>query len=915
MPNRRKIPTVLTGKRRIIFAKICAIAVAQAGLAAASAFLIRDIFDALNANGQAWPTETLAALAVLALVAVAMAWCRFAERTGAEVLGQRYVHILRLKLFDHLSGQPLHRLQGGTRGGHLLRFIGDLNAIRQWISLGLARLSVSLLMAVDSLAALGFINFRLALTVAIAIFVGGYISFLLGNRLHDAARTSRRNRARLASDITERISMMPVIQAFSQVTRERRRLARRGRRLRKSMIKRARVVGSLRGVSELVTGLAVVAILAVGGIEINAGRASAGSLLAAMSILGMLTPALRNLSRCLEYWHTYRISVERIETFLATPLVDNTEQKAYCDLKPGPGKIEFDNVHADNRLRGITAMARAGSIITIVGPNGGGKSTLLSLVSRFLQPTSGRILIDGQDISTCTIQSLRSAIGMVSADLALMRGTIKRNICYRCPSATQAELERVCDLCGITDMLTDFPLGLEARVFEGGTNLSLGQRQRIALARALIGEPRILLLDEADANLDPGSMELIDRVLKSFAGTVIVASHRMERIMHAARIWHVADGQIIETSTASNLLQHKGPTFELLADVIMPLQHSIRQHNGQSGNELSQAKTTTTTPVDCVERITRHPIERRRLDRVKVLTSQLEPRCPYLLYTPETVNKNLPVLVTVHGISCNAEEHIDAFAEYADRFGFIVVAPVFAKAAYAGYQRFGYSKRNSSQRSDLALCAIMDDVAEQTGFDTAKFLLFGYSGGGQFAHRFAMAYPDRVISTALGAPGWFSYPSTAAPFPRGLRGVKAALELDFEPERFLTVPMMVCVGEHDTQRDPALNTSARIDSQQGKTRFERGERWVQVMRKHARNCGYDTRYEFHSLLQSTHDFAQCTQNGGMIERVLKFFQLDIDVSLTQEKEVDTRATHQFTPMEHIVTTTAKVLKFERSNKS
>jgi len=891
MPNRRKIPTVLTGKRRVIFAKICAIALAQVFLAAATAFLIRDIFDTLGKNGENWPTTTLIALGVLALIAMTMAWCRFAERTNAEVLGQRYIHVLRLKLFDHLSGQPLHRLQGGTRGGHLLRFIGDLNAIRQWISLGLARLSVSLLMAVGSLAALGFMNFRLALTVAVAIIVGGVVSLLLGNKLHDAARISRRNRARLASDITERISMMPVIQAFSQVSRERRRLARRGRTLRKSMIERARVVGSLRGVSELVTGLAVVAILAVGGMEISAGRASAGSLLAAMSILGMLTPALRNLSRSLEYWHTYRISVERIETFLATPLVDNIEQNDYCDLKPGPGKIEFDNVHADTRLQGITAMAQAGSIITIVGPNGGGKSTLLSLVSRFIQPTSGRILIDGQDISTCTIQSLRSAIGMVSADLPLMRGTIKRNICYRCPSATQAELERVCELCGITEMLRDFPQGLDARVFEGGTNLSLGQRQRIALARALIGKPRILLLDEADANLDPRSMELIDRVLKSFEGTVIVASHRMERIMRAAQIWHIAEGEIIETSNASDLLLGQGPTFGLLADVIVPLQHTLKQHTikpptGQSSN--------TTAPADFAKMLARNPVGRRRLDRVKVMTSRSEPLCPYLLYIPETVDPSLPVLVTVHGISCNAEEHIDAFASYADRFGFIVVAPVFTRDAFAGYQRFGFSKRSSSQRSDLALHAIMDDVAEQTGCDTDKFLLFGYSGGGQFAHRFAMAYPDRIISAALGAPGWYSFPSKSAPFPRGLQGTKATFGLELQPEKFLAVPMMVCVGENDTERDPALNTSSRIDARQGKTRFERGERWVQAMRKRARNLGYDTAYEFCSLPQSGHAFKQCTEQGRMIEYVVTFFQLGAGASPARKKSKIPTIIHQKT---------------------
>jgi len=885
--SKRRIPAALKGKRRIIFAKLCTIALAQVGLAAATAFLIRNIFDALYSNGDGWSQSTYQALALLALIATAMAWCRFAERTSAEVLGQRYVHTLRLKLFDHLSAQPLQQLQGGTRGGHLLRFIGDLNAIRQWISLGLARLSVASFMAVGSLAALSIMSWRLAATVGIAITIGAMISLLLGNRMREAARRSRRDRARLASDISERIALMPVVQAFSQVRRERRRVARKGRILRKSMILRARVIGSLRGVSELVTGLAVVAILAVGGNEIVAGRATAGSLLAAMSILGMLTPSLRDLSRSLEYWHTYKIAVDRIEAFLATPTIDDKGKKDIIKLEHGPGKIEFIDVHADNRLSGISATAEAGSVITIVGPNGGGKSTLLSLASRFLEPTSGSVLIDGQDINLRSVRSLRSAVGMVSADLPLMRGTIKRNICYRRPNASLAELEQVCEVCGIIEMLENFPKGLETRVFENGTNLSLGQRQRIALARALIGNPRILLLDEADANLDPGSMQLIDTVLDSFKGTVIVASHRVERIMQAAQIWHVAKGKIIETGTAPQLLSQDGPTLRLLASAIKPRHAQSELHSTYADMKHLTDKSTSglSHPISLLP-VVAAPAGRRRLDRIQVRNSQSTPPCSYLLYVPENVNNKLPVLVCVHGISCNAKEHIEAFSEYADQLGFIIVAPVFSKVDFAGYQRFGFSKRNPGQRSDLALHAIMDDVGKQTGCDTNKFLLFGYSGGGQFAHRFAMAYPERIISAALGAPGWFSYPTKNAPFPRGLRGAKSALDIEFKSEKFLKVPMMVCVGEHDIRRDPALNMQTRIDEQQGKNRFERGQRWIEEMQENARIEGLNTRYEFLSLPQSNHDFLQCVKRGQLVQQVVSFFRLEASEAHPQIDEED-----------------------------
>ncbi|MFQ5625061.1 MAG: ATP-binding cassette domain-containing protein [Methyloligellaceae bacterium] len=870
MQATRRIPHALKGKRRIIFVRLCAIALAQVCLAAGTAFLIRYVFDAIEMDGGRWPQATVIGLGILALIAIAMAWCKYAERTTAETLGQSYVHTVRLRLFDHLSEQPPRQLQSNSRGGHLLRFIGDLGAIRKWISLGLARLSVALIMTAGSLTALSFINLHLAVTVTAAIIAGGIVSLILGNRMRDAARLSRRNRARLAGDINERISLMPVVQAFSQVSRERRRVARKGRTLRESMIARAEVIGGLRGVSELVTGLSLVAILAVGGIEIGAARASAGSLLAAMSILGMLTPALRDLSRSLEYWHTNKIAVARIEAFLSKPTIGGDEDTC-SDLVPGTGCIEFDDVHVDGGLKGITAIAEAGSIITIIGPNGGGKTTLLSLVSRFVEPTSGRVLIDGQDISSCTIKSLRAMVGIVSADLPLMRGTIKRNICYRRPNITSAELERVCDLCGITDILADFPQGLETRVFECGANLSLGQRQRIALARALIGKPKILLLDEADANLDPRSTGLIDKVLGSFKGTAIIISHRAERIAQATRIWHVADGKIVESGTAPDLLSRDGPTFRLLSEVIQPL----RSADKNPSIELACASTTI-PQVPSGQKA-----GNRRLDRVQVLTSSAEPRCPYLLYVPESVNRNLPVLVTVHGISCNEEEHIDAFSRYAERFGFIVVAPVFSADDFRGYQRFGHSKRNPGQRSDLALLGIMDDVAKQTGHDTRRFLLYGHSGGGQFAHRFAMAYPDRVISVAVSAPGWFTFPSRRTPFPRGLNLEKTGLDLEFDSDRFLRVPMAVCVGEADNKRDSALNTSANIDSQQGKTRHERGQRWVHAMRRQARNSGFDTKHEFIGLSKSAHAFEQCVNNGQLIEYVLKFFQLDTTMMPTK----------------------------------
>ena len=153
---------------------------------------------------------------------------------------------------------------------------------------------------------------------------------------------------------------------------------------------------------------------------------------------------------------------------------------------------------------------------------------------------------------------------MVSPDLPLMRGTVGRNIRYRSPKASEAEVDRICALCGVDEILADLPGGMEARVAEGGLNLSPGQRQRIALARAMIGGPGILLLDEVDANMDPESARLIDKVLQTHEGRVLFGSHRPERVARADVIWHVAAGSIIEQGSPADLLHREGPTRRLL---------------------------------------------------------------------------------------------------------------------------------------------------------------------------------------------------------------------------------------------------------------------------------------------------------------------------------------------------------------
>jgi len=558
-----QIPKPFAASRRAGFARLCAIAVAQAGAAAGAAFVVQNAFDAIARMPAGWGTPQLVSLGLLAAISLALAWLRRHERIEAEMLGQSYTHAVRLMLYRRLGLLTPRDLQKQSRGGHLLRFIGDLTALRQWISLGLARLIVASITALAALTALAFINPALAAAVAGVLAIGVGATLARGKALHAAVREARRRRARLAGDISERLALMPVVQIFSQVRRERSRIARRSGELRDAMITRAGVVGTLRGLTEVTAGLSLVAILATGAHEVGQGRASLGAIVAAMFVLGMLTPALRDLSRVYEYWHSYRVAMGRIRAF--GDIQPSVKARSSAPALPaGPGEIAFRNIAVEGVLDGITTTAQSGSVVAIVGPNAAGKSTLLSLVARLIEPASGALMIDGNNLRRHNAASIRAAIGVVSLDLPLMRGTIGRNIRYRSPRASDAEVRRVCALCGVDEILAGIPGGMEARVVEGGLNLSTGQRARIALARALLGAPSILLLDEVDANLDPASTGLIDKVLATYRGTVLLVSHRPAQIARADVIWHVAGGAIVEQGAPADLLHRDGPTHRLL---------------------------------------------------------------------------------------------------------------------------------------------------------------------------------------------------------------------------------------------------------------------------------------------------------------------------------------------------------------
>ncbi|MBI2780068.1 MAG: ABC transporter ATP-binding protein [Gammaproteobacteria bacterium] len=557
------IPRIFQGGRRTLFARLVANGLTQAGAAVGTAWLVKQVFDHMLAPqsrvinfGLMW--------AGLGLVAAAgvIAWLRMMERVDAERMGQGYASDVRMVLYDRLNSLAPRALQKRSQGGVALRFVGDMTALRRWVSLGLARLAVAAVMTVAALSALAVINWPLALIVTVVLCTGAAVAFSLGERLRTAARESRRRLSHLAANVNEKVASIAVVQMFGQSERERERISRQGQRLHDAMIERARVAGQILGVTEATAALASAAALLMGVFEVAAGQASLGTVVAAMALIGILMPPLRDLGRVQEYWHGARVSQEKLQEFLDAPSLV-TDAPDAPDLGLGAGRLEFNGVSVAGGVDQVMAAVEPGTVVALVGPNGAGKSTLLSLAARLIDPDQGVVRLDGQDLAKHSLASVRRAIGMAGPDLPLLRGTVEKNLRYRWPDAPAQEIARVRALCGVDEVLAELPEGEKTRVAEGGVGLSAGQRQRIALARALLGNPPLLLLDEIDANLDPKAIAVVDRVLAGYRGTILLVTHRLDHLSSADVIWYMESGRVVESGSPAKLLSGNGPTARM----------------------------------------------------------------------------------------------------------------------------------------------------------------------------------------------------------------------------------------------------------------------------------------------------------------------------------------------------------------
>ncbi|WP_186581952.1 ABC transporter ATP-binding protein [Streptomyces sp. BK340] len=486
-----------------------------------------------------WPSAAL--LTALAVAAAAAVGLKAVAPPLAERLAQSYVHSVRLALFDQISHSEAWGSNRRTVGVTVLRFTGDSTALRQWVSRGVATLLADGVFVLCTLAVLAVFSPVAGTATAVLVLLCGAAAALVGRRLRDKVKETRRHNGRLAAFVNERATHFAVMQSLGRGARDRRVLSRRSQKFSDAVVAQARLNGALEAVAEAArTGSGLVVI----GAGVAAG-ARPDALLSLMPVAGFLGPPLSSLVRVQEYWQLSQVARRRIAEVISTP-ARLCKPAAPEPLLDGPGQLELVHVRISGLLGGTSVVVPPGQRVCLQGDAAVGKSLLLAVLARLHVPDGGTVLLDGQDIARCDPNELRQAVRLVSPELPLLRGSVEMNLRHGEGTARQQDMPD--EAATFTELrrwqdealAALLPQGLRTKVGEGGQGLSMAARNQVALARALRSRPRVLLLDAVESKTTVGG-EALDRVLAWYPGTVIYVSQDRCFAERADSIWHIAD--------------------------------------------------------------------------------------------------------------------------------------------------------------------------------------------------------------------------------------------------------------------------------------------------------------------------------------------------------------------------------------
>jgi ATP-binding cassette subfamily B protein len=510
----------------------------------------------------------LAALAAIAIACVG-AVCSYAEKYLTTSIGQWVMHDLRRTIYSHIQKLSLAYHDHKQTGDLISRATTDIDAIQSFVSSGLLGALINCLTLAGMVGVMFYINWRFTLIALSVAPVLAVVVYSYTRRIKKASREVRKKEGEIVSILQEALSSIRVIRAFAREDYEQRRLEEESLESVEITLRARSLKAKLAPLVEIIVAVGTSMVLWFGARMILNGALSAGSLVVFIMYMGKMYKPMQELSKMTDAYSKAVVGYERIKEVLET----DGEVKDLPGARRAQrfaGSIQFDRVHFSYDpnvpvLRDVSFRIAPGQVAALVGPTGAGKSTIISLIPRFYDPTSGAVKIDGYDVRRFQQKSLRQQISFVLQETLLFHGSIWHNIAYGKPEASRAEILRAAELANAQEFIEKMPEGYDTLVGERGVTLSGGQRQRIAIARAIIRQTPILILDEPSSGLDAASEKLVfdalDRLMEG--KTSIVIAHRLSTIRRADVIFVVQDGTIAESGKHDELLKSGGLYSEL----------------------------------------------------------------------------------------------------------------------------------------------------------------------------------------------------------------------------------------------------------------------------------------------------------------------------------------------------------------
>ncbi len=504
-----------------------------------------------------------AVLAVL-LIAVFGAVSSYLEKYLTTSVGQWVMHDLRRVLYSHIQRLSLSFHDHKRTGDLISRVTSDIDAVQNLISSVLLGMLVNMLTLFGMVLVMFYLNWEftlIALTVAPGLFL---VVYYYTHRIKKASRAVRRKEGQVVNVLEEVLSSIRVVKAFAREDYEQKRFEKESLESVEAALEARSVKAKLPPIVEIIVAIGTCLVLWYGARLVLGGTLTPGELLVFLLYLGKMYKPMRELSKMTDTISKAQVGWERIREVLENEMQVRDLPRA----KRAPrfkGQIEFDHVDfsynsGESVLRDINLRIRPGQLAALVGPTGAGKTTIVSLLPRFYDISAGQIRIDGTDIRLFKSKSLRQQISFVLQETLLFRATVAQNIAYGKPEATRREIIRAAKLANADEFIQKMPEGYNTMIGERGMTLSGGQRQRLTIARAIIRDSPILVLDEPSAGLDAESEQLVFDALGNLmeGRTSIVIAHRLATVRRADVIFVIEDGQVIEQGTHAELLVKGG---------------------------------------------------------------------------------------------------------------------------------------------------------------------------------------------------------------------------------------------------------------------------------------------------------------------------------------------------------------------